>query len=471
MRQGNVEAGFATGNYVASLPLDWFLHSVLLRPIGAGSSEAANAALRALGAVEAFVLGALAVFFTRALELRGGAAVAATAIVVFGGTLTMFTGLGKPASELCLLTLALGVAGLRLMRGRGSLLPVGFVMAVALLLHRSSLVLLPAWAYLLRQWLRTRPPLSRGGWKSWAGLALPALAALLALPRILALLFEYDLSRHLAPESVRRAGFLAAAFSGAHLIALVNLTVALSPLFLAGLIVPPRREVRLPAGRAFLLVLVASFGVLMLFVHPQQGLFRDWDVFAPAGMSLSMLAAFMASPSVHDTRWLALPVLLGVMVPSLQWLALNHDAETGLRRVRAYALEAAPGGDSDPALLWDFLAARFMRLRRWPEAAEAAQHAARLAPHRRILLMWALAETLKPDDAAAERIYRELVRKDPEDPLAWLGLAGIAARLGHAEDYERAVARVKSFEADPTKRDEMKRHLEHFPQVWPGELP
>jgi len=51
------------------------------------------------------------------------------------------------------------------------------------------------------------------------------------------------------------------------------------------------------------------------FIHPAQGLFRDWDDFASAGVALSMIAAWLVGESLRDARrhaWLGVAVTLGV---------------------------------------------------------------------------------------------------------------------------------------------------------------
>jgi hypothetical protein len=47
---------------------------------------------------------------------RGAASVAASAVVLFGGYLGMFTGYGKAIAEVALLTAAVAVFGLRVIR-------------------------------------------------------------------------------------------------------------------------------------------------------------------------------------------------------------------------------------------------------------------------------------------------------------------------------------------------------------------
>ena len=475
IRQGNVQSGFLAANYVGAMPLDFFLHTTLLRPFGLGSIAAANTTLRALGALEAGLLAAISVSFARTLDARGTRAALASGIVFFGGYLTVFTGLGKPAGEMCLCVAGLATFGIAALRGRRGLLPLGVVMALALLLHRSSVMLVPAWSLIVGLWLRARR--GQPGWagaSTWLGLLLPASAAAFALPRIATVAAEYDLSRHvLTAETVRQGGLLASAFSARHLVDLANLVVALSPV---AAVIPfamsrPRPD---PSKRPEVLVLAllaASFVPALFLVQPQQGVFRDWDVFAPAGVALSLLAACLVSDALHDRpshAWLAVPVLALALVSSLQWLLLNRDVDRGLMRVRAYLMEPPGPQPADAPRVWDFLAQRNLTLGRWSDAADAAAHAAELGPHRRILLMWGYAETMKGDHAAAARVYRQLLRRDPADPLGWLGLAGAARRLGDRAELDRAMGMLGTYAPDGVEVRQIRRHLLHFPEAWPG---
>src|SRR5262252_7370947 len=162
LRQGNVEAGFFPGIYLGALPLDRFLHQTLMRPF-AGSEVAANTAARLLGAVEAGLLAALALGFARTLTLDAALRALAAGIVFFGGYLTMFTGLGKPASELCLVLTALATFGVAAVSRGTSLIPFGLTLAVAFALHRSSVILIPTALLVGRYWLALR---GRAVWQS-----------------------------------------------------------------------------------------------------------------------------------------------------------------------------------------------------------------------------------------------------------------------------------------------------------------
>jgi hypothetical protein len=54
--------------------------------------------------------------------------------------------------------------------------------------------------------------------------------------------------------------------------------------------------------------------------------------------------------------------------------------------------------------------------------------------------------------------------------LAWIGVAGTATRLRDSLAAREALDSVRSLSADPAKAAEIRRHLEHFPQVWSDSL-
>jgi hypothetical protein len=275
----------------------------------------------------------------------------------------------------------------------------------------------------------------------------------------------------LTAEAARKGGLLASMLSGRHLLDLANLLPALSPLGIAVpiLLFAKRQNADDPAG-AILGTLVLSFVPALLLIEPQQGIFRDWDVFAPAGLAISLLAADWIAARVPATvgrSWLAIAASTLAIASSLQWLVLNHDAPRGLARVRAFLMEP-PGPEAvDRPLVWDFLTQRSMRLGHWRQAIDAAAHAAADAPHRRILLMWALSATMAEDWPLADTVYTRLLAREPEDPLGWLGLAGIARRTGDRTTLSRAMAKLRSYPPNGEEMSLIRRHLLYYPQVWP----
>src|SRR5207247_6858075 len=155
--------------------------------------------------------------------------VAVSVIVFCGGYLTMFTGLGKPASEMCLVVVSMATFAIRALRGQASLIPFSIVAAVGFALHRSSIVLVPTWFYVVWSYARGRP--NEAIWRRPSNLAaiiIPAATATLMFPRIARIAEAYDLSHHVLTPEAQGRGLLVTALDPHHLAALVNLLVAMS---------------------------------------------------------------------------------------------------------------------------------------------------------------------------------------------------------------------------------------------------
>jgi len=129
-----------------ALPLDVLLHYGFLRLLDGAVHMDVNTSARLLGSLEAALLAVLSIAFARALGHRGSFGVAAAAIVFWGGYLGLFTGYGKAIAEVSLLTVAVAVFGLRLIREGRGLLPLSLCVAAGFLLR--SLGRDPRWAVL-----------------------------------------------------------------------------------------------------------------------------------------------------------------------------------------------------------------------------------------------------------------------------------------------------------------------------------
>jgi len=191
-----------------------------------------------------------------------------------------------------------------------------------------------------------------------------------------------------------------------------------------------------------------------VFIHPAQGLFRDWDDFAATGVAVSLIVAWLVGETLRDTRrfaWLAVAVALGVAVPSLQWLVVHTDTVRGLARVRAFVTEPPERPEAQRGTTWDYLGIRSYRLDRFADAEEALSHAAETAPSPRILLEWAYAAAMAGHDRAAQEAYRQLLAKDPGNNLGWLGLAAASMRLRDVPEAKRAA--TEALRRDPGNAD------------------
>jgi hypothetical protein len=480
LRLGTVEVIEQPGRlFPQALPLDVFLHYTVPAAVAASGFASANTAARILGACEAALLGLLATAFARTLSLRGIAAFASATVVLFGGYLGMFTGFSKAFAESCLLMAAAGLFALEMVRRDRGLLPLGIVVALGATLHRSALGMLPGFALAWVLWSRIH-----GGRAAWRqprvllALAVPLVTLAVMVPRIIAVVRTWD-TVHFRPLEVQsQGGPLGAALAGNRPLDLLNLILLLSPLALLSPLLAmrllragpaPRGDLRAPAGASTLLqeglllvALALPFLAVMPFIHPAQGLFRDWDDFAATGVSVSLLTAWLTGRALERAgrrAWLGVTLSLAVMAPTVQWLVLHADVDRGLARVRAFMVEPPARSDAERGKTWDFLGIRNIRLagerlRRgtpdderaavgyWAAADEALGHAAETSPSPRILREWALARAMRGDFRGAREIYRLVVRNDPASEPGWTGLANTSVNLGDREEARRAAGKL-----------------------------
>lgn len=431
-----------------ALPLDVALHYHLLRLlIGAGIPSADHAA-RLLGALEAAALAGFAMAFARALGLRGVAALAAASIVFFGGWLGLFTGYSKAFSELVVLVVAIAVLALRALPAGAGLTRLGLGLALAFALHRSSLAFLPAGALALVMGARARGASSGRSPGVIAAVAAPVVVLAALFPRLLGTFTGFDWIHHLASPAVMHGGGVwGSALAPLHLLDLANLVALLSP---AAFIVPVLMLIAGPGllrGRDALLLLALAVPqlLLMLLVHPAQGVFRDWDVFAPAGAALALLAALAvgrilsASPA-H--RWLGVSVSAAVMAPATMWLIHSANLDRGLDRVVAFATEAPLRTEVERGLTWEFVGTSANVHGRTELAGDAMAHAAALTPSARVIMEWGMAEAARGEYAVARRAFEQAAARDPAQQRVWLNLLNACMRLDDLAGAHRAAEQL-----------------------------
>ena len=426
-----------------ALPLDVLIHFTIPRELFLRAGFVASDTARLWGALDAAALAAAAVAFTRALRFAGAAAFAVTAAIVFGGTLALCTGYGKSLAELAVLAVAIPAFGARVVREDRGHLWLGIAVALAIALHRSGLVFLPAalaaWALGARAHGISR--------RALIGLALPLLAAAIVTPRVLELVRSYDMARNVV--GVNELG-------GPRALDLVNAFVLVAPLALCvpvlvvafGRALPRRAEV-VP-----LAVLGATLLVLAIVVHPLQGVVRDWDVVAPSAIAIAVIAAWLVGETLRAAprhAWLALAVAFAAAMPSVQWLVHLNGPRLALARVEAVLREPPVRSDLERARLIDWIGIRNAWLDDWNAAATAFERSAELLPTPRVLDQWGRAELRTGDWEGARRAYRRMIERDPTSLTAWRGFATAVTRM-EAPDSARLAAE-KILEIDPADRD------------------
>ncbi len=455
LRQGTVEQGGAPSQlFPQALPLDVLLHYRLPHVFTSAGVLDANGAARLLGACEAAALAALAGAFARALALRGVPAATAAAIVFFGGYVGIFTGFGKAFAELVLVVAALGVLGLGVVRHGRGLLPLGLVFAAALALHRSALVTVPAVAMAWRIGLRADRDARRTP-RRWLVLSIPIVALAVMLPRLIAIMRVWD-AAHIAPHDVQVAGGpLRAALAGLRVPDMANLVVFLSPLSVA--VVPLLCVARgaSPRGRelAFLLALSLPIVLALPFIHPAQGLYRDWDDFVTLGAATSLVAAWLVAETLRAAprfAWVGVATSLAVAAPCVQWVVHWADADSGLERVEAFMREPPARTTAERSTTWDYLGIRNLRIGRLDAAAAAFARSSEAAPNPRVLLELGYAERARGDLRGAARAYQRVLERDSTHVVAWTLYGTASAQLGDTlavVEAEAALARLDSLSA------------------------
>jgi hypothetical protein len=457
------------------LPIERLLHDSIPYALAGSDPGSRLSFSRLLGALEAAAFALVALRFARERRLAGGSALAVASAILFGGWLATLTGYARASGEVALLTAATAVLGLDAIRSGAGLVPLGIVVAVALATHRSLVGLLPGAAVALAVAARRHGRGDRAvALHARLAAAVIGAVALLLSPRYAAIFASFDWSHNFVPPSVGASGgILAAAFAPLHLLDVANAMLLLAPLALLALLLLPwalRRPGR-GAEVAFLLALVLPALGQLLFVHPAKGVFRDWDIFTPAGVSWSALGAWMLAEVAERhalSARLALAVALVAAVPTIQLLALQHDPERGLARAQAFATEAPRRGPALEASVWDFIGERSVLLGRWDAAAEAYAQAVRGAPTPRLNAMLGVTLMVAGRGSAAARLGRERVGHAPDDALAWMWLAASAAHSGDSALADAATARLRSVARDAAARERLRRFAREFPEVWPG---
>lgn len=471
IRQGSVTVQYdAALISPQAMPLDLALHYRFPAWLQANHGITADISGRLIGMAYAALLAVFAARLSRAMGLAGAAAAAAAFTVAFGGYLGMFTGYLKAFAPLTVLAVAAAGSAAALVRtGRGAI-GLGLAIGLAIAFHRSALGLLPGAVVAFA--LATRAH----GAALWRKPA-TAIGALLAigslgghLPRMIEASRRFD-SIHFTPYAVQQKGLLAATFEMPRPLDVVNLLVLLSPAWLPALAAVLAGGLRPRAGEkppeswpgaavgVTLLALALPLVLVMPFIHPAQGLFRDWDDFAATGSAFACVVAFAIGRLVAARRahaWLAVPLVLAVAMAAAQWLAIHEDLHRGLRRVHAFLEEAPIRTETERGLGNDYLGARHFRLAALAEqlghaeiakqqfllSARAFGNAAITSPSPRILHQWGLAAARGGDYPTAKRGYEAMLAKDSTSAMGWISYSNVTFLLGDWANSRRAAHKV-----------------------------
>src|SRR5262249_36082853 len=149
---------------------------------------------------------------------------------------------------------------------------------------------------------------ARGAWRrpqTILAFAIPLVTLAIMIPRIVAIVQRFDTVHFASATVAAEGGVFAAALQGTRPLDLLNLALLVSPLAplvpVLALSLGRKAYDRPAAAEAVLLWLLAlPFLVVMPFLHPVQGMVRDWDDFAATGVAISLLTAWYASRALRS---------------------------------------------------------------------------------------------------------------------------------------------------------------------------
>ncbi len=437
-------------DYPETLPLDLALHVELPRALDRRAHVDPRLTLRLLGALEAALLGALAVALVRALALSGSEAALVVIATVAGGALTLFTGFGKCAGELCMLTVFSAVAAARVLVRHRPAMELALALGAGLALHRFTVLLLPAGLVILLLSARALAPGEARRPRVWLPLVGGAALAMWALPMVVRIIRDYDLEYHLDSSAQRvQGGLLAASFAGVRALDMANLLVFFAPLLPLALVAALAGGRALARDRALwaTALVAAPLFVALPLLHPRQGLARDLDVTAPVGMAVVLLAAIVVRHALAArprAGWLAVPAALACLSATVQWLALNADVERSLTRAVRFVQEAPRRDEVERARFLAYVGDRYALMKDWRRCAVAYGLAARGVPSPASLLKWGLAARLAGDLPSAERAFREMLTRQPDHVEGWYRLGRVALDRGDRAGALEALGRLRA---------------------------
>ncbi len=422
-----------------ALPGDLLLHHTIVRRVSAHLPIAPGDVFRLEGALLVVITALAGLALARACGLSGVAALAVAAAACGTAALALCTGYAKASSEVAALTSVLAVGVARASRSSRGLALAGVSVAIALLLHRSALVLVPAW-------LAVAVVVTRGGSRRglghWLGLLAPPVVLVVMGPRLWQIASTFDRAHHLPGA--------ASVVSPGHLADVANAVVLLAPAILPVpplLLMPPRPSRR---EAVLMLSLVAPALLLLAVVRPQQGLPRDWDVFAFVGSACAAVVAWRAGvvfAATPATRSAAVAFALLALVPALQWTALQSDAARMWARAESILVGPHERDREERAL-----GLATLGLMRYDGGEhEAARRLFRLSqeasPHPRRLVEWGIVASLAGRHAEALGYFEQAVAIKPDLASAWQGVVESAASLGDAARCREAVRMLEQLDS------------------------
>ncbi len=471
LRSGAVARGLLLQHFPQSLPGDVFLHQDVPRTLAA-TGLGLWPAQRVIGACEAFLLGWSALKIARAVSLPRSPDLLLMVPLVAQGTFVMTTAMGKGCTEVALAGMAMFAMGIEQSRiGRKSAGPELALLA-ALAMHRSALALLPM--YLLLRFDRE----GRDGSSDRRSRMIPFAQLLLLiggfclLPRYAATIAGFDVPHHLTSGRLNLLQTTLLRFSTPlWWLDRFNAVALVAPA--AGLLLlgPFAARVSAREQRLALSSIIAAVGII-LTIEPQQGSFRDLDVFVPSGALITCVAVWLlgfVSESASG-RLLRSAVLANSVMTILGYLLVMTIPAFGLTRIERIAQGPPHRDPSVRAQLWETLGDRYTLDGDNAAALGAYRRALREVPSPRREMSALVTAAAVRDPEVLQSTSRLLLARDSLNIIGLLGMAKAAEYSSGARPASPARARLDSvLHASSRARAQWAATLSAFPALTPSD--
>jgi hypothetical protein len=454
-----------------ALPLDRALNHLLPIALGQLLHLAPGNVLRGLGLVEAAVLAALSVRFGRRVAATERDAFLVATVLCFGGYATLYSGYSKPTTQVILCTIAVGTLGWEwVTHGTGGL-GLSLATAFGIAIHRGGLPLIVPFlaAYLLAGTGQAgSAPHAR--LRRIVMLLLPFAVLAWEAPKLSSVIRGFDLPVNFAPSEVRmQGGMWRAAFSPLRLLDDLNallLHAPLAPLAIVAMVGAWRSR-----EGAFLLVLVAAFLPILLFVFLPLGPFRDYDSLGGAGASLALASAWavarlLSGAGDRRPRALAVALAASVVIPFLLMLFSLSDLDRGFARALALAEGPPRRSATQRASLLDWVGLRALAEERYDVAHEAFRELCGETPIPHALKLWGASALIVGETHEAEHAFSQLLAGSATDPVGWYGLWMSASLAGDTSVARRAGSTVQAWSDSGPEMSAVVEFMDHYPRLY-----
>jgi hypothetical protein len=344
-------------------------------------------------------------------------------LVLATGALQLFFGYVEHYTPALALGFLYILFAARVIEGSGRLVTPGLILLAGLFFHVQLVLLAPSYLWLLL-WV-----LAAGRNPAWS-LRLAIAVGLATVAGLLVAVYATPLGTFALPLSSAEYGV----FTGTHLLDIVNIVLLLNPVLLLLAVISVFRLFAKKQSERRVTAFALSLGVpawlFILFVRPELGLARDWDLYAITVLGIAAPGVFSLARTVARSKNPAryTPVLVPAIVFSValvvSWIGLNASAGRSVARYRAILVYDT----TNPGYTYENLALFYQENYQYSLQIDALEKAYELSHNPRILQKLGRVYNENNNPARAEQVIRLYLAAVPENKEARIWLVGQLAK-------------------------------------------